>query len=54
MSPKPTVAKTVILKYRASVRVRGWVKFAVVTSRPRTTAQMMSCLRFAGGSSCCG
>ena len=28
MSPKPTVAKTVTLKYRASVRVSGSVKFA--------------------------
>ena len=28
MSPKPTVEKTVTLKYRASVRVSGWVKFA--------------------------
>ena len=28
MSPKPTVVKTVTLKYRASVRVSGWVKFA--------------------------
>ena len=28
MSPKPTVVKTVTLKYRASLRVSGWVKFA--------------------------
>ena len=26
MSPKPTVVNTVTLKYRASVRVSGWVK----------------------------
>jgi hypothetical protein len=26
--PETTVAKTVTLKYRASVRVSGWVKFA--------------------------
>ena len=28
MSPKPTVVKTVTLKYRVSVRVSGWVKLA--------------------------
>jgi hypothetical protein len=28
MSPKPTVEKTVTVKYRAPVRVSGWVKFA--------------------------
>ena len=28
MSPKPTVEKTVTVKYRASVRVSGWLKFA--------------------------
>jgi hypothetical protein len=28
MSPNPTVVKTVTLKYRASVRVSDWVKFA--------------------------
>ena len=28
MSPKPTVEKTVIVKYKASVRVSGWVKAA--------------------------
>ena len=28
MSPKPTVANTVTVKYMASIRVRGWVKFA--------------------------
>ncbi len=26
MSPKPTVEKTVTVKYKASVRVSGWVK----------------------------
>ena len=28
MSPKPTVEKTVTVKYKASVRVSGWVKVA--------------------------
>ena len=28
MSPKPTVENTVTAKYKASVRVSGWVKFA--------------------------
>ena len=28
MSPKPTVEKTVTVKYKASVRVSGWVKAA--------------------------
>ena len=28
MSPKPTVEKTVTAKYKASVRVSGWVKLA--------------------------
>ena len=28
MSPKPTVEKTVTVKYKAPVRVSGWVKFA--------------------------
>jgi hypothetical protein len=27
MSPKPTVEKTVTVKYKASVWVSGWVKF---------------------------
>ena len=28
ISPKPTVEKTVTVKYKASVRVSGWVKAA--------------------------
>ena len=28
MSPKPTVENTVTVKYKASVRVSGWVKLA--------------------------
>jgi hypothetical protein len=28
MSPNPTVVNTVTLKYRASVQVSDWVKFA--------------------------
>ena len=28
MSPKPTVEKAVTVKYKAPVRVSGWVKFA--------------------------
>ena len=28
MSPNPTVEKTVTVKYKASVRVSGWVKLA--------------------------
>ena len=35
MSPKPTVVKTVTLKYRASVRVSGWVKLAAAARSSR-------------------
>ena len=31
MSPKPTVEKTVTVKYKASARVSGWVKVTAET-----------------------
>jgi hypothetical protein len=39
MSPKPTVEKTVTVKYRAPVRVSGWVKFAAELVPSRSTSR---------------
>ena len=44
MSPKPTVANTVTVKYSALVRVIGWLKLLAVIVAVTTQAQMLNLL----------